>query len=412
MEAWQSPFVATALVVGCLLGVGALIERLTRIPGPILAGVLGLVGGPSLLGVLPFDVGVLESGVYHALGLVFVCLGLRERTPGAAADAPSMAFAVSLTVAVQTVLGLGIALGIGAHPGLGLLLPLGFEQGPGQALAIGTAWEASGLVDGGQLGLILAAMGFLWAIVVGVPLALLGVRRGWRTFDGGPTEVPVTAHTAQPLTLSLAHVAVVYSATYALCAGLASLAAGLPDIAAMVWGFHFVLGALLGTGVRAALDRLKVDTGLDDGHLGALSGSVVDAATVAALAAIQLAILTANWWPIVLLSTAGGVATLLLAFGLGWWGFRAAPFEHALLWFGMSTGTLPVGLALLRTIDPDLRSPAPASAVYGMAFAIAGVAPTVLILHPMAVTGRPLEALGLMVVWSAVLVGGWAWWRR
>ena len=46
------------------------------------------------------------------------------------------------------------------HPGLGLLLPLGLNQGPGQALSMGSAWETTGLENGGQIGLILAASGF------------------------------------------------------------------------------------------------------------------------------------------------------------------------------------------------------------------------------------------------------------
>jgi len=409
MSYWNDPFLLTLLALGALLALGLAAQRHLSLPASIVAGSAGFLLGSSVLGWLPLDIRVLEACVYHGLGLVFVALGLQTPKDSArgSADARSMAFGISVMVALQTVIGLSVALALGAHAGFGLLLPLAFEQGPGQAMSLGSAWEASGLVDGGSIGLILAAVGFGWAIVAGVPLVALGRRRGWvRTPSRGATDRAPASGDADGLVRVLVAVASVYALTGAVCYGLAQLLHGAPDIAAMVWGFHFLVGALLASAARRLL-VLTAAAPLDDDQLTKVSGAVVDLATTAALAAVQLAVLTAFWLPILVLTTLGGVATLMACLVLARAGFQEDRFEHAVLWFGMSTGTLPVGLALLRAIDPELQSTAPSSAVYGSALSIAGVAPIVLVLHPMAIAGHPLLALGLCAFWLLGLLVGW-----
>lgn len=409
MDFWTHPLVGTTLALGVLLGAGQLVQRwLALVPASIVAGSLGLLVGPSVLGWLPLDASVLETGVYHALGIVFICVALQPRSDGPQGEAASMALGISVMVTMQTVVGLAAALALGVHAGFGLLLPLGFEQGPGQALSLGTAWEASGMPQGGQVGLILAAIGFGWAVLAGVPLVHLGGRLGFgrdASLDPPSGPQPIVAGA---LSRVFAVVAVLYSLTWLICDALAGLLAGAPDIAAMVWGFHFLVGAILASGCRAALDRLGLHHALDGAALTQLSGTTVDVATVAALSAVKIAVLSAWWLPILVVTTAGGLATLALSVVLSRFGFREDRFEHAVLWYGMSTGTLPVGLALLRVIDPDLRSAAPASAVYGSALAILGVAPVVLLLHPLAITGEPTRALAFSTVWMLVLLGLWA----
>nr|HPG85734.1 sodium:glutamate symporter [Spirochaetales bacterium] len=52
-------------------------------------------------------------------------------------------------------------------------------MGPGQAYAIGKGWEGMGFEGAGSEGLTMAALGYLWACVVGVALVNLGVRCGY-----------------------------------------------------------------------------------------------------------------------------------------------------------------------------------------------------------------------------------------
>ncbi|MFT4621506.1 MAG: ESS family glutamate:Na+ symporter [Myxococcota bacterium] len=431
---WQVPAVQTVLVVLLLLGAAEALMRLAPplrrigIPASIIGGTLGLLAGPDIAGWLPLDRSVLELGVYHGLAIVFIAIGLQSPKGGTAGpDARSMGFAIPTMVALQTVIGLGFVLGVGllatpTHPGLGLLLPLGFEQGPGQALSLGAAWEASGLTDGRQIGLIIAAVGFGWSILIGVPLVAWGRSRRLRSGEHGTaSEAPAPAPPAPagglgPLSRQIAAIAAVYALTYAVCAGLSAALAGMPDIAAMVWGFHFIFGAALALGARRLLDRAPGAPILHDATLAEVASVTVDGITAGAIAAIEVAVLRANLVPIAVLTTLGGVATLIAAVWLAGRAFRSAPFEHCVLWFGMSTGTLPMGLALLRVLDPDLRSPAPMSAVLGSALSVPLVAPIVLGIHPLPIAGYPgswpgagWTALALSTAYLVILLV--AWWR-
>ena len=50
----------------------------------------------------------------------------------------------------------------------GFFLALGYGLGPGQSFAIGKSWESSGFVNAGNLGLIFAAMGYIWGCIGGI----------------------------------------------------------------------------------------------------------------------------------------------------------------------------------------------------------------------------------------------------
>jgi len=442
MAFWQHDLVSTGLMLALLLvaaeALGAALPPLRRvgIPASITAGLMGLLLGPELVGLLPLSTEVLEAGVYHALGVVFIALSLQA--PRAAPDGSpagssgrSMAFGITAMVALQTVIGLAVILGLGlagdaVHPGFGLMLPLGFEQGPGQALSVGGAWEQSGMPNGGQVGLIIAAIGFAWSIGVGVPLVAWGRHRGLLSSAGRgagdasqSAEEPISSLPAGALghlSRQVVIIAAVYALTWATCLGLYTLvsAAGMPDVANMAWGFHFMIGALLAMAVRPLLARLPRGTPVHSPTQARIAAITVDFATAAALAAIQLAVLRANWLPILVVTTAGGLTTLLAAVWLARRAFPEAPFEHCVVWFGMSTGTMPTGLALLRMIDPELKSPAPVSAVLGSAGAIIGVAPILLVLHPIAITGwgegwpsAGWMALGASTAYLVLTMGLW-----
>jgi ESS family glutamate:Na+ symporter len=339
-----------------------------------------------------------------------------------------MGFAIVVMISLQTVVGIAVVLSLGllsepTHPGFGLMLPLGFEQGPGQAMSMGKAWEASGgLVDGEQIGLVVAAAGFAWSIVVGVPLVAFGRLRGWTSSKRAAMTAPEPAVTSrgQPgsvdiMTQQLVIIGLCYSVTLGLCSGLYTLLMPIAeDVAPMVWGFHFIIGALVASAVRAALLKMGSGEVLSRALLPRISGTAVDITTVCAIAAVQLSVFASNWVPIAVLTTIGGVVTLVVCVWLAPRAFNEDRFEHMVVWFGMSTGTLPMGLALVRIIDPELRTSAAISAVAGSAVATLGAIPVVLLLHPAMVSTWPtaggLWLLLLATVAYAVVVTV-VWWR-
>jgi len=438
MSFWTGPVVLTALTVALLLavseGLRASVRPLARLglPACIVAGVLGLALGPDGADLLPVDRSVLESTVYHGLAVVFIAVGLQRPATGGGlrSSVASFTFGIPLMESLQAFVGLAVVLVLGLvtgaaiHPGLGLMLPLGFEQGPGQALSLGAAWEAGGMTDGAQIGLITAALGFLWSIALGVPLVWWGRRKGLlapatsgdaasTTDDTPPAAAPGAV---DPLTLHVAIIAACYGVTWLICKGASTALASLPDIAATVWGFHFIVGAGVAMGARKLLDRAPNGSPLHDGTLGRISGSAIDWMTCAALAAVQIGVLSANLLPIVLVTSLGGAVTVLACLWLASRAFPDAPFEHFVVWFGMSTGTLPMGLALLRMIDPDLKSPAAMGAVLGSAGSVPFAIPVLMVLIPGAVAAYPEQypgagwiAAGAAFAYCLVLAA--IWWK-
>ncbi|MEL6344642.1 MAG: hypothetical protein AAFV53_16115 [Myxococcota bacterium] len=438
MEYWENGLVLNLLLLAGVLWLGTAIRslpflRTLGIPGSILGGVLGLLLGKGVLGLVPLDTDLLELIVYHGLAFVFIAVSLQ--TPrkvsggggGRSGGALSIAIAIAFFLCLQAAIGMVISMVMGIHPGFGLLMALGFEQGPGQALAMGNAWESTGLQDGAQVGLIIAAIGFAWSIFIGVPLAAWGRRRQLNAdlsrFDLPPSPSDNADDTAQQepgsleaLSRQLIAIGIAYLLTYGLVSTAAGyfVDAGMDNLAHTAWGFHFIFGALFGMVIRVGIARAPVDSPLDDRLLGRLAGLAVDVVTCAALAAVQVEVLTANLIPILVITSVGGIVTLVFTVWLSARSFPTASFEHCVMLFGMVTGTLPMGLALLRTLDPEMRTPASINAVVGSAMSIPLVAVFLLGLLPLAInpwpTGYPgggFIATGAFVVYGVGLIVLW-----
>lgn len=442
MRFWEGGAVTSLLFLAALLVVAVAIRRIVApvrkmaIPDSVTAGTLGFIFGPSILGIIPLDQAVLETLVYHGLALVFICVALQAPAKARATDgAWSMAIGIPTLALLQGFVGLLVVLiwctvtndPQALHPGFGFLVPLGFSQGPGQALSIGTQWEAEGLVSGGQIGLIFAACGFAWCCMIGVPLVEIAKWRGWAKDpgrSGGQDEEHVPADRPQPgtpppgaqepLTWQIVSIGTVYLLTFGALTLLNDLLANAPKIQNLIWGFHFIFASLLAMTCRKMVGVLKIPNRLNDNLLGRIAGLVVDFTTAAALCAVQMPVLEKFFVPIMTFTVVGGTLTLIICLWLAKRAFPSAPFEHALVLFGTSTGTMPTGLTLLRILDPDLKGPVATSTVLGATGAIMLGAPLLIVIMPLPVVGWPetypmgiYKALGLMVVYGVALFVIW-----
>ncbi len=432
MQYWTPGIVVNLLALAVLLGLAAVLRnrigplRRLGIPDCIVAGTLGLLVGPSVLDLVPYSIPDLELLIYHGFALVFIAVGLQRSRPGThPGGARSVAIAIPTLAVMQMVLAFAIVAAWqawgGLHPGFGLLPMLGFSQGPGQALALGAAWEPLGMVDGAQLGLTFAAAGFATCIVLGIPVVAWARRAGWVT-QRPPVTTPVQVEepstdqgAMEPLSASVVIIAVIYAAVFGIIAAFVSV---LPEGSSLIptaWGFHFIVGALLAIAVRRGARASSRESWLHDRLIARLAVLAVDITTTAALCAIELAILGRWLAPIVAICVVVGGATLLASIWMARRAFPEEPFEHALLMFGMSTGTLPTGLALLRTVDPHLQGPVARNATLGISGSVPFMAPLLVGVLPFAVSlwpqgqassvGIPLAvlavyAVGLAIAWK------------
>jgi ESS family glutamate:Na+ symporter len=438
MEFWASGVVQTLLIVISLIAVAAglrvALPPLQRIsvPDAVVAGAIGMLLGPSALAVLPFSPAHLEVLIYHLLALVFIAVSLQTPPPGKPSKtALSIAFAIATIACLQGAIGLGVVLGWNVfaggpelHTGFGMLLPLGFNQGPGPALTFGSAWERdAGMQHGAALGLIMAALGYAWCCVIGVFVVAWGRHRGWHLSKGRDEsdhdavvmDTPRTKHAQpgelEPLSAQLVAIAVVYAVTWLF---LELVTPRVPEkLATILWSFHFLIATGFALTLRPLAARLPGGSPLDNELLTRTSSVIVDVATCAALAAVSITVLGDYWLPMLLISSLGGVMTLLTCMWMARRAFPSRPFEHAIVAYGSLTGTATTGLALLRMLDPQLEGPAARNYVLASPLA-AGLALPLFALIQMPVSGFPgdypgkaLLVLGLLIAYALGLLVIW-----
>jgi glutamate:Na+ symporter, ESS family len=459
MGYFRGGYVQDLLIVTALIAVAAGLRRasgpLQRLgmPDALIAGVLGLLLGPSIAGLLPFAPERLELIIYHALALVFIAVSLQTPPPGdRSKTARSIAFAIPAIATMQGAIGLVCVLawnlaagGPELHSGFAMMLPLGFNQGPGPAMTLGAAWEVegetgAGMRDGAQIGLIMAAAGYAWCCLVGVGLVAWGRRRGWDRVRGRaelepasgdkveierPAPRRATLGGLEPLTAQFVAIAIAYLATWMF---LEQVAPRLPaKHQSTLWGFHFLVATGFALALRPIAARLPGGNPLDNDLLARITSVIVDIATCAALAAVSVKVLGEHLAPVLLIATVGGTATLLACVWMARRAFASAPFEHAIVTYGSLTGTATTGMALLRMLDPQLAGPAARNYVLAVTpSALLGL--PLFLMMPIPVLGFPGEypgktllVLGLLLGYAALLLLAWRflgplrfggrWWR-
>ncbi len=426
--------ISTALVLSTWLRSRFQFLQRFLIPNALVAGFILL---PLYNFVLPLA-GISSRGLgtlaYHLLSISFVALTLKA--PSRQKTAQGRIFNTTLSVlleyALQGFTGLLLTFFMikTIRPDLfhsfGYLLPLGFAQGPGQAFSIGKSWQTFGVFDAGNIGLTFAAVGFLLCSFGGVFLINYGIRHNWVCKENilffGRNELksgiypkgstlPVgslqTTHTEaiDSLTLNLALVFIGYFITFLLLKGLsfALSFAGKPgeQLAATFWGLSFIFAALVGLLMKQVLKVTNTQHIMDNLTLNRISGFSVDLMVTSAIAAISLVVVSRYWLPILIVT---GVGAFVTTYSVIWFGsriFRDNRFFRTLLIFGVSTGTLSTGLALLRVVDPEFETPVATDYTYASGLTFAFAIPYILTINlPLRTytTGNPLW------FWAAVLI--------
>lgn len=375
------------------------------IPNALTAGFILLPLYNFVFPLLGLDTMTLEAMTYHLLAVSFVAMSLRK---GPKRKADGRIFANSVSVlsqyAIQTIIGLLLTFVLMStimpdlYHSFGWLMPLGFVLGPGQAFSIGEGWRVAGIEGAGSVGLTFAAIGFILSSFGGVFLINYGLRRGWMSKDHADainkqgikrgvyprgSRLPVgsllTTETEaiDSMTLNGGLVLIAYFLAY-LFLEFAQWALGFigptgERLATNLWGISFIFAAMAGLGIKSLLTALKVDHIIDNQTLNRVGGFAVDYMVASAIAAISIVIVKAYWFPILLMSAIAGALCFIQ---IPWFTsriFKDHQFHRMLVIFGVSTGTLSTGLALLRVVDPDFETPVANDYAYasGITFVLA-----------------------------------------
>lgn len=405
IENWGS--INFLVYLGVLLFVAKLIKEkvpfLNKIilPSALIAGFIGLILSDGFLNVIPLGEDgtrneIIYNIVYHALAIGFISLTLKRDENKTTKKVWSTGMIIVSTYLLQAIIGAALVYFFfkNVFLGAGLLLPLGFGQGPGLATSIGRGYaEGVGqLAQGGALGATIASIGFLVGGVIGVIALNYLARKHNLQVDKFHSEKSTIKEKFEmetikelrvfdALTIQVVIIFVIYAFVYGTLVLLETyLPVLLGDLGAtfagVFHGFNFLIGILYALLFRNILGKFEkrgknVNFLTNNYILSNISSIAFNFMIVAAVLTITIESIKNYYLLVIVLGIFGTLGTF---FFLKWIAKKVYSNEHEVHYFigmfGMLTGTASTGLALLKGVDSDFKSPVAEEMVVGSGTAI------------------------------------------
>ncbi len=427
-----------ALLIGNMLRRDIPFLRKAFVPSALIGGLLVFllnIAVKAIFGEELVNRRIMQVLTYHALAVGFIAMTLKivdKKKVGQGKNAALNGLITGGTYMLQAVVGIFISLlfywiGGKLFYDAGVLLPLGFGQGPGNALTWDVIFTADGyLTSNGSLGLTIASIGFIVASVVGVIYINIFRRKGEivhkekrfsRSVSDFETENEIEdSESVDKSSIQFAFVAV----SYLLSFGIMFLFKKLTDITGVklfndvAWGFNFIWGVITATLLKAFIDFLQrknvvKSRYINNYQMDRISGFAFDIMIIAGVAAIDIEVISDYIWVIVALSAVGTVVTALYVKAMTKLCFKEFRHEAFLVNFGTLTGTASNGMILLREIDPNYETPTSDIFILSQFPAMIAVAPLLLLLKTSAssFTGCIIALCifaALFIAYSATLI--------
>ncbi|MBM3295669.1 MAG: sodium:glutamate symporter [Candidatus Aminicenantes bacterium] len=361
------------------------------LPASVIAGFLGLLLGPSIIGSRLFTVIPPETMNAWALypgrliNVVFACLFLGFSVPSLKhiwwEGGPQLCYGWLVGMG-QYIVGVGLSLVLlaplfGVPPFFGCLLEIGFSGGHGTAAGMAEAFEQLGFKAGSDLGLMSATIGIISAVVFGMAMINLAARRGMTKMIKSPKHLSgeesrgllpadkrslgstqtISPNSLEPFAFHAAFVGVAVLIGWYLLKGIKALSANMkPDL---FESFPvFPLAMLGGLFIQIFADKTGLARYFDRRTFDRILGLSLDFLVVSAIASIRLDVFLAYFWPFLILIVAGLVWVVFATWFIAPRMLPDAWFERAITEYGMQTGVTALGLMLLRVADPHFSTPA------------------------------------------------------
>ena len=428
--------ISILLLVGKALRVKVKLIQQLFIPPSLIAGLLGLLLGPNGLGWIPLSN---EIGTYSAILIALVFGALPLSSPNVSMKeiarrvGPIWAYAqigMLLQWAAMGLFGLFVLKIIWPqlNDAFGVMLPTGFYGGHGTAAAIGTAFQDLGWADATSLGMTTATVGIVCAIVGGLFMVKWAARHKQTAFIADFDDLPdelrsgllpedkrdsigeatTSSISIDTLTFHTALIFVVAFLGYLASQGVKQI---YPMLELPVFSCAFIIGLVL----KKGFDATSVSRYINIKTTERLSSAFTDVLVACGVASIKMGVVLQYAVPLLTLILVGIVVVFAITF---YFGRRLAPsywFERTIFAWGWWTGTMAMGIALLRIVDPKQNS----KAMDDYAMAYLPIAPVEILL----ITFVPIlfvNGLGLWLLLACLLLSAlivllatrMGWWRK
>lgn len=372
--------ISVLLLIGKLIRVKSALVQKFFIPPSLIAGFLGLALGNEGLGILPFS-GMLGTYASILIAIIFGCLPF---TSGGEKNDSSRQIGKMWAYSQTGMLlqwGIGGLLGLlvlsqvwGVNSAFGLCMPAGFVGGHGSAAALGTAFSKLGFDDMMTLGMTAATVGILGSVLAGLALIKWGTAKGYTVFLNDFDKLPSELRTGllpkekrpsmgDSSTSSISIDSLAFN--FAILITMALIAYGasqwIASLSDAQWGFKLEMPVFSCAFIFAMLFKFIFrHTGaleyVSPKTIGHISGTCTDYLVAFGISSIKLSVVLDNIIPLLILLVIGLVATLIYVLLVGRFMVREYWFEKSMFTWGWFTGTMAMGIALLRVVDPETRS--------------------------------------------------------
>ncbi|RIU92661.1 sodium/glutamate symporter [Oceanobacillus picturae] len=362
------------------------------LPASMIAGFIGLAFGPRGFDWLPFSdqfssyPGLLIAVIFAAIPIGAAKVNLKEIIHRVR---EMWSFSMLLTLLMW---GAGALFGLivlvplfsDLPTGFGLILGAGFLGGHGTAAAIGEGFQYYGWDEAMDLAMTSATIGILIAVLGGLVLVKRSTEKGHTKFIQSFKDLPnelrtglmgktertamgeetVSPSSIDPLVLHISIIALVIGVSYWVSDILQKV---IPAVSIPLFSIAFILALLF----QVASRKVKADEYVDQRVMERIGGTATDYLVAIGIASINITVVVDYALPLALLFLFGTIWAYILFRFIGPNIFKDFWVEKSLFGWGWSTGTVAMGLALLRIVDPELKS----KTTDDYALAYIGVAP-------------------------------------
>lgn len=368
------------LVVGTILRLYVPFIKKFFLPASLIAGVIGLLLGPSVLNIIPENIVSCWSSLSGKLiVLVFapMLMGKREGSGKKYARKTfnGVCFAYGCSMAQYAIPLLLTALLFtplfNTSPLFGTSFESGWCGGHGTAAGMSAVFESLGWTSGQSIAVTNATFGLLCGVFGGIVIVNIAARRGWAKYLGNGSSLSIKntekelyndENKATDTKLSVSGKVI---DNFAFHAAILSIAIFLGWIIAYLLKTYlhlnlnwFTTSMLAGGLVQLVLNRTPWGDAVDTKVYSRIQGIALEFLVAGAVASLNLKVIADNIVPIAI------ATVIILAFMVFYTIFYARGifgkdwFESSILNYGMCSGVVATGMLLLKVCDPENKSEA------------------------------------------------------
>jgi len=363
------------ILVGKALRANVKLLQKLFLPSAIIAGFIALAAGPYGLKLIPdWILSYWRPLPGILINIVFATLFLGVQVPGIkkiwASGGSQLCFGVVTGVGqyffALLVTTLILIPFFHVHELFACIVEIGFSGGHGTAAGMKYAFKAYDFEAGGDLSLMSATVGIITAVVVGMILINIAIRKDYCACLSEKKGIPsykkrglipkskrfsiatatVASEAIEPLTFHFAVTAVAITIGWAILEGLKLLHTEFNKFPL------FPLAMIGGLIVQKISTSLNIDKYYDKNTFDRILGFSLDVLVISAIATIKLDVFLANIWPFIIIMITAITWVAFCATFLAPRMFKKYWFERGITEFGMQTGVTAIGLLLLRVVDP------------------------------------------------------------